>query len=42
MHRIIDAGLFGVLLGMEKNGVVFVEDIYFPEEQEPKGHFLSP
>lgn len=42
VHRILDANLFGILLGVEKDGIVYVDDVYFPEEQEPKGQYLSP
>lgn len=31
VHKIIDANLFGILLGFEKEGIVYVEDIFFPE-----------
>ena len=30
VHRIIDANLFGILLGTEKDGIVYVEDVFFP------------
>jgi hypothetical protein len=36
IYRIIEANLFGILLGREKDGIVYVEDMFFPEEQIPK------
>jgi hypothetical protein len=32
----------GILLGTEKDGIIFVEDVYFPEDQEPNSNYLSP
>ena len=42
IHRIVDTNLFGILLGYEKDGIVFVEDVYFPPGQIPKSGFLDP
>lgn len=42
IYRIVDTDLFGILLGFEKEGIVYVEDVYFPAEQIPKSSFIDP
>ena len=41
VYKIIEARHFGILLGYEKDDIIYIENVYFPEEQEPNGNFLS-
>lgn len=42
IYRIVDADIFGILLGSVKDDIVYVDDVYFPDEQIPKSGYLDP
>lgn len=42
IYRIVDAKMFGILLGRVKEDVVTIEDVYFPAEQEPGSEYINP
>ena len=42
IYRIMDAKVFGILLGRVKDDVVIVEDVYFPAEQEAGSCYINP
>lgn len=42
IYRIVDAKIFGILLGTTQEDVVTVWDVYFPAEQEPGSQYINP
>ena len=42
IYRIVDANMFGILLGSVKDDIVYVDDVYFPDGQIPKSGYLDP
>lgn len=42
VYRIVEANLFGILLGQVINDTVFIDDVYFPEEQQPGLAYINP
>lgn len=42
IYRIMDARVFGILLGRVIDDVVIIEDVYFPAEQEAGSCYINP
>lgn len=42
IYRIVDAKMFGILLGRVKDDIVTIEDIYFPADQERGSEYINP
>jgi hypothetical protein len=42
IYRIVDANIFGILLGTVKEDIVTIWDVYFPSEQERGSSYINP